>query len=477
MSKPSQTPLQQQTEDLRNTGNNIRNLITKNADGIVVVDLEGQILFVNPAGERLMGRPAGKIIGTTFGFLTEEGKTTEIEVINPGFGISHAEMRVVETEWEGQPAHLASLRDISERKETEEELNRLASFPEQDPNPLIELDADGNITFLNPAAFSSFPDLITQGTEHPILKGLAPVIKRIQTADEQAPPKEIDLQDSIFEFRATHIWDGNVIRIFGHDITALKDTEKNLKVINRELETFVYTASHDLKTPAVTLTGFLGLLREIERENISQGGIRYISRMEDITQEMMNLLDELAIYSQAGKSDIENELVDLNYLIVEIKDKFASAIKERNIEFILPDDLPTIYADKKALSLVFANIINNGMKFISDERLPKVELAWEEAGDDYHFQVIDTGIGIDSAYFDKIFEPFEALKDRRAGLVPSSGLGLSIVLRILKRMGGKIWVESDGQTGSTFHFNIPQESKPEEADNKTVSNHLEGDIS
>jgi len=249
--------------------------------------------------------------------------------------------------------------------------------------------------------------------------------------------------------------EGVIVQAILRDVTRRKKLEAELQASNEELAAFVYTASHDLKTPVVSMTGFLGMLKEMERERLSDQGLHVISRIEDATEQMKQLLDELAIFTRVGREKLKLENLDLNLVVLSLYREFKPYLAGRPVILKIPNDLPTIAGDMVGIAQVFLNLILNGLKFLGEQPNPCVKLSWRQEGDLYHFQVADNGIGIEPAYHEKIFEPFQSLKDRRAGRVSSAGLGLSIVRRIVQRHGGEIWVESDGASGSTFHFTHP----------------------
>jgi len=238
-------------------------------------------------------------------------------------------------------------------------------------------------------------------------------------------------------------------------VTERMAAEEALKEANLELDAFVRTASHDLRSPLVSLTGFLALLKDTEGENLSEPGQRFLSRIESNAQRMERLLDDLLKLSRAGRDMAPRQRIDLNSMMELIRSDFGPQVEEKGADLILPGELPQVHGETSAISQIFTNLISNALKYMGDEPEPRVELAWTTEDDHYHFTVSDNGIGIDPAYSEKIFESFETLQDERAGEVDSSGVGLNIVKRIIERHDGKVWVESDGRKGSMFHFTLP----------------------
>ena len=240
-----------------------------------------------------------------------------------------------------------------------------------------------------------------------------------------------------------------------HDITERKQAEEALQEANTELDAFVRTASHDLRSPLVSLTGFLALLKDMEGEKLSEQAQRYIGRIESNAQRMERLLDDLLKLSRAGRDMAPRQNVNLTSMMDLIRSDFKPLMEAKGATLSLPDELPMVFGEISAISQIFTNLISNALKYMGDEPEPEVELVWRTEDDHYHFSVTDNGIGIDPAYHEKIFESFETLQDQRAGQVDASGVGLNIVKRIIERHNGRVWVESDGQKGSTFHFTLP----------------------
>ena len=244
------------------------------------------------------------------------------------------------------------------------------------------------------------------------------------------------------------------------------------------------TASHDLRSPLVSLTGFLALLKDTEGENLTEAGQRYLGRIESNAQRMECLLDDLLKLSRAGRDMAPRQKVNLTTMMDFIRSDFKPLMEAKGALLTLPGELPVIFGETSAISQIFTNLISNALKYMGDEPEPRVELAWRTEGENHHFTITDNGIGIDPAYHEKIFESFETLKDERAGEVDASGVGLNIVKRVIERHNGRVWVESDGRKGSVFHFTLPalvpepersQNDDPKETENDAIDKVGESD--
>ncbi len=235
---------------------------------------------------------------------------------------------------------------------------------------------------------------------------------------------------------------------------AQEEREKSLtelKAKNAELERFVYTASHDLKSPLVTIKGFLGLLAKdvaAGRRERMEHDMERIGRAADT---MARLLDELLELSRIGRVSNPFEEIDLGDLARETVDLVAGNIARLAVEVEIAPGLPVVIGDRLRLSEVFQNLIDNAVKFLDGQQQPRVEIGGRSQDGGTVCYVWDNGPGIDPRYHEKIFGLFERLDHSYEG----TGIGLSLVKRIVEHHGGRIWVESDGLGhGATFCFTL-----------------------
>ncbi|MFN8381272.1 MAG: ATP-binding protein [Anaerolineales bacterium] len=227
---------------------------------------------------------------------------------------------------------------------------------------------------------------------------------------------------------------------------------KELNKKNAELERFTYTVSHDLKSPLVTIKGFLGFLKKDLETNRGDQIQKDLSRIEEATIKMGILLSELLELSRIGRIINQPVQVDLVKLTEETLEILNGRIREQNIKVIVSPDLPRVYADRPRLAEVLENLIDNAAKYMGEQPKPLVEIGSFQVKNEIVIYVRDNGIGIESKYHTKIFGLFEKLDSTSEG----TGIGLALVKRIIETHGGRIWVESEGLgKGSTFCFTIP----------------------
>jgi signal transduction histidine kinase len=225
----------------------------------------------------------------------------------------------------------------------------------------------------------------------------------------------------------------------------------SLEIVNAELERFLYTAFHDLRSPLVTIQGFLGMLNndlQADRRDKIQS---YIERISGAASKMDTLLSGLLKLAKVGHVMHPSEDVDLLPLTQEILKGMEEKLHSRNITVIISPDLPTIHGDRIHLGEVLENLIENAAKYTADQPNPVIEIGTRTQDDQQIIFVKDNGQGIDLRYQKRIFNLFEKLDPMGEG----PGVGLALVKRIIDMHGGTIWVESEGEgQGSVFCFTI-----------------------
>jgi len=221
-----------------------------------------------------------------------------------------------------------------------------------------------------------------------------------------------------------------------------------------ELERFIYTVSHDLKSPLITISGFLGFLKEDFKNHDEAEFNSTVSRISLASERMKQLLDELLELSRIGRKMNPAEKVNLNELVHEAIEVISGRIQEFGAVVEVHPDLPELMVDRHRILQVYENLIDNAVKFASGQEVPPhimVGVRRNEEGEQVLF-VTDNGIGIEPHYTGKVFELFEKLDPRSSG----TGVGLAIVKRVIEVHGGKIWAESDGVGhGTTINFTLP----------------------
>ncbi|MBL8019202.1 MAG: PAS domain-containing protein [Leptospirales bacterium] len=255
---------------------------------------------------------------------------------------------------------------------------------------------------------------------------------------------------------------GHAVRMAGaitdiNDNIALEmDRERLIRELenkNSELERFTYTVSHDLKSPIVTIKGFVGMLRQDLASGSTDNIQEDLNRIEGAADKMSGLLSDLLDLSRAGHALHPIELLEMRKVIDSTLELLAGGIKEHGIVVEVDEDIPQVSADPKRIAEVWQNLIENAIKYRNPlEKLPRIQIGCRNEANQLTFFVRDNGIGIDPKYREIIFGHFNQLNPAIEG----SGIGLSIARRIVEGHGGKIWVESPPNgNGSVFCFTLP----------------------
>ncbi len=245
--------------------------------------------------------------------------------------------------------------------------------------------------------------------------------------------------------------------ILTEDITQRKRNEmalavqrQKLKEQNYELEQFTYIASHDLQEPLRMVTSYVQLLQRRYGEKLGTEGNEFIHFAVDGAQRMKQLIDDLLIFSRVGQPT-KLQTVDMNMIVKDAIANLAKAMSESGVKLHV-EELPRVRASPSDMLQVMQNLIGNALKFHRPDTMPEVWVKGREEGTYCYFEVVDNGIGIEPAYRDRIFAPFNRLHARTA--YAGSGIGLAIVKKIVERYGGRIQIASVQGEGSTFQFTI-----------------------
>lgn len=233
--------------------------------------------------------------------------------------------------------------------------------------------------------------------------------------------------------------------------------KKMLEQVNKELDSFVYTASHDLRAPLRGISSFASFLEEDYAKKFDAQGKDYLKEIREGTDRMNQLIEDLLMLSRISRIKNPYEEVNIIQMLNAVIKRIEFDIKEKKVDLRIQRDMPTIRCDRIKLSEVFLNLINNAIKFSSknNKENPRVEVGYVLEGDFHKFYVKDNGIGIEPKYHSQVFGIFKRLHTAKE--YEGTGAGLSIVKRVIDDHGGRIWIDSDVGKGATFYFTIPKD--------------------
>lgn len=236
----------------------------------------------------------------------------------------------------------------------------------------------------------------------------------------------------------------SLLETYGHD----------LEQKNKEMETFIYSVSHDLKAPLITMQGFLAMFADEFGSTLPDKGDFYLGRVKANSEHMQTLIQQLLELSRAGQAVRRPTSVSTGQIVRQVLDDLRLQIDRKNAEILVLGDWPSVACEPIRIRQALTNLVDNALHY-SKPGLPiKIEMYVEEVDGAWRFHVKDNGIGIDSSFHGKVFDMFERLSDSHEKYAGGTGIGLAIVRKIAESHGGKAGVESILGEGSTFYFEI-----------------------
>jgi PAS domain S-box-containing protein len=396
--------------------------------------------------------------------------------------------------------HRRRLSEAEDRLETETKRNRFFTLA---LDMLGIGDFDGHLLQVNPAwekvlgyfqeeLKGATPDKLVHPEDFPM------IIERVQMLKQGLPAEYFEIRCKHKD--GTYRWIGwtaapfpaeKLIYIFGRDVTARKEAEEKilhlngelenriaaLTEVNRELETFNYSISHDLRAPLRSMSGFAQALIDGESSKLGPQGADYVRRIANSARRMDTLLQDLLEYSRVTRVSMPPANVNLDGVLTEIVSMREGEIQERKAMIEVKSPLGAVSAHLPTVQQILANLIENALKFVGKDRVPHLRIWTEEVaneggaavkpensaapakanalqnGHSLRIWVEDNGIGIEKEFHEKIFGLFERLHPSHA--FPGTGLGLAIVRKGVERMGGRVGLESQPEHGSRFWVELP----------------------
>jgi PAS domain S-box-containing protein len=376
----------------------------------------------------------------------------------------------------------AAIRDISVRRDAENHLARMEGryrgLLEAAPDAMVVVNQSGEIVLLNVQAEKQFgyhrDELLGQRVKNIVPEGFAErlIADALRSAEDALAQQigtgveltgrrkngsEFPIEIMLSPLESA---EGVLVTAAIRDISVRKKSEEHLvktvgelKRSNDELQQFAYVASHDLQEPLRMVASYTQLLAKRYKGRLDSDADEFIAYAVDGSTRMQGLVQDLLVYSRAGTNGkVLHEISSENALKEALTN--LKATMEESGAIVTHDSLPTITTDDRQLAQVFQNLVGNAIKYRGAET-PQVHIsAKKNGGNEWIFSVRDNGLGIDPQYFERIFIIFQRLHGPRE--FKGTGIGLAICKKMLERLGGRIWVESQLEKGSTFYFALPE---------------------
>lgn len=494
---------------------NARWLMDIAADAMFIVDAGGHILMANPAAEHLFGytrdeftaltvedlvpqrfrashgdkradyakHPSSRMMGTELGLFgcRQDGGEFAVDV-----SLSPLE--------EGQV--LATVYDITRRKQSELDLVAAREFAESIvatiQEALVVLDADDRVVSANRVFYRVFQlteeealgqvffELHQRQWDIPVLRQLLaevlPKQRKIDAFELQHKFPGIGSRTVLISARPiAGASDRSALTVLTFlNITGRKRLEaqrarmiQELESVNEELTNFAYVVSHDLKAPLRAIGSLADWIAADQQDRLDAEGQGHLSLLIQRVRRMDALIDGVLHYSRVGRIYAAAVEVDLNEVLHEVIDSLAPPA---HIAVRIAPGLPSIRTEKTAIRQVLQNLIANAIRYL-DKPQGRIEIDCADQGESWRFSVADNGPGIEARHFERIFQLFQTLNPRDR--VESTGVGLSIVKKIVEQYGGLVWVESVPGQGSTFFFTLPKTIPKSRKEKRNNENNLQ----
>jgi PAS domain S-box-containing protein len=479
--------------------------VLETASGLIYAkDLEGRMLIANPPTLELIGRTWQEIKGRTdVEFLSDAAQGAAVmandrrimdrgceEVLEEHVGSANQPVRTflsTKTPLRDEAGNIIGLvgvsQDITDRKAAERKLLDLNETLEarvaertrerdsawnRSQDLLLVLDGKGIFKAVNPAWTTVLGwernELLERNIldfihpdDHPGTNGALTRAVSAQIAKHENRYRHKDGTYRWIEWSAAP--EGDRIHASGRHVTAQKEAEMvlaektaQLEISNKELESFSYSISHDLRAPLRAIDGFGLMLEEDHAERLSNEGRRLLTTIRQNSQRMGQLIDNLLAFSRLCHAPLASAEVDVDSMVREIIAEIAPGIHKKSVTFDV-DRLPATYGDRGLLRQVWTNLLSNAVKYSANEPSPRVEIRSRIDAAEVIYSIRDNGVGFDMKYADKLFGVFQRL--HTATEFSGNGVGLAIVQRIVTRHGGRIWANGVLEQGAVFSFALP----------------------
>ncbi len=438
-----------------------RSLMTQAADAFFVHDMEGNFIDVNERACLSLGYSREELLNMSVPDVEKNFNPEKLKQVWGELCLGSSitlqgehcrkdgtrfpvEVNLGQIRINSQNCFLASVRDITQRKKAEEQIQNESKFTTENPFPVLRISNKGQLLFLNNSSkilnhkydFKIDNDIPSEWKEH---------LHKVLSSKE---PVEFEdyIEGRWYLFYIIPIEGKNYLNIYGLDITERKNAEK-------DLDDFAKIASHDLQEPLRKINIFGDRLME-KTTSLDEKSREYIQRMQQASQRMSNFIEDLLHYSKISAQSSVYESVDLNESVKTVCEQLDFIIKLNNATVNI-SNLPKLEGLKTQLDQLFGNLILNSIKFQKKDKNPVINIFGIKKGKG-HWEIVveDNGIGLKKEHAEKIFQPFQKLHSKSE--YEGSGLGLSICKKIVGRHNGTISAKSKLGEGATFSIRLPE---------------------
>lgn len=228
-------------------------------------------------------------------------------------------------------------------------------------------------------------------------------------------------------------------------------SKNQLEVTNKELESFSYSVSHDLRAPLRAISGFSEAIIEDYEPILEEAGKKYLKLIAENANKMGQLIDDLLSFSRLGRQQIIKTEINIASLAWQVWEELMEQAKGRDIKFNI-QTMPSVHGDKAMIQQALVNLFSNAIKFTKNEKNPRIEFGYIKDKPEHVFFVGDNGVGFEMQYVDKLFGVFQRLHSVTE--FEGTGVGLALVYRIITRHGGRVWAQGEVNKGATFYFTL-----------------------
>jgi PAS domain S-box-containing protein len=508
------TGRKQSENALRDSESRLRAIVDTATDAMITINEHGRMVFFNKAAEKMFGFSQEEVMGQNVNILMpppyHEAHDSYLENyfrtgIRKIIGIGREvvakrkdgvtfpiELSISEVQLEQMRLFTGIIRDITERKQAESALldseSRMRAVLETIVDAVITIDEQGRVLSFNQAATRLFgynpeevmgqnvnilmPPPYHEAHDSYLENYLRTGLKKIIGIGREVVAKRRDGTDFPIELSVSevHLKDQRIFTGIIRDITERKSAEEEirnlneelesrvhertiqLEAVNRELEAFSYSVSHDLRAPLRTIDGFSQTVMEMYADKLDGRGQDYLNRVRKGSQDMAKLIDDMLNLSRLTRGELNiTDNVDLSRIAREVAVNLQTREPERQVYFEIEDDLEG-RGDQRLLQSVLENLLGNAWKYTSKHPVAHITFGKIQSNGVTIYYVKDDGAGFDMAYADKLFSAFHRLHG--ASEFPGTGVGLATVARIIHRHGGQVWAEAAVEQGATFFFTL-----------------------